>query len=80
MADAQAVRQRAMELLRRVDDLEEPEAFVMPIFMDSILIVEAYRRARHEVANLPELTRSVDALLRELEIVDKTRAWAGGDD
>jgi hypothetical protein len=29
------------------------------------------------VSFLPELTRDVDALLRELNIVDKTKEWAG---
>ena len=39
-------------------------------------LAEAYRGARHQVTQLPELTRSVDALLRELTIVEKTKAWA----
>jgi len=31
------------------------------------------------VTFLPDLTRSVDALLRELNILDKTREWAGAE-
>jgi hypothetical protein len=39
-------------------------------------MVEAYRGARHQVTQLPELTESVDALLRELNIIEKTAEWA----
>ena len=45
--------------------------------LDAILIAEAYRGARHQITFLPELTRSVDALLREFTIRDKTKEWAG---
>ena len=49
----------------------------MPILLDAILMAESYRGARHQISFLPELTRSVDALLRELNIADKTKEWAG---
>jgi hypothetical protein len=39
-------------------------------------MAESYRGARHQITFLPELTRSVDALLRELNIIDKTKEWA----
>jgi hypothetical protein len=40
-------------------------------------MVESYRGARHQISFLPELTESVDALLRDLTIVEKTKEWAG---
>lgn len=52
----------------------------MPILLDAILMAESYRGARHQVSFLPELTRSVDALLRELTILDKTKEWAAPDE
>ena len=39
-------------------------------------MAESYRGARHQVSFLPELTHDVDALLRELTIIDKTKEWA----
>ena len=48
----------------------------MPILLDAILMAESYRGARHQISFLPELTRSVDALLSELTILDKAKAWA----
>jgi hypothetical protein len=48
----------------------------VPILLDAILMAESYRGARHQVSFLPELTRNVDALLRELTIVEKTSEWA----
>jgi hypothetical protein len=41
-----------------------------------LLMVESYRGARHQISFLPELTESVDALLRELTIVEKAKEWA----
>ena len=49
----------------------------MPILLDAILMVESYRGARHQISFLPEMTRSVDALLRELTILDKAKSFAG---
>ena len=76
MADPNAVRQKALDLLGHLDELEQPEALMMPILLDAITIVETYRRARHQVSHLPELTQSVDALLRELEIIRRVNSWA----
>jgi len=39
-------------------------------------MVEAYRGARHQITQLPELTNSVDALIRELDIIEKSAQWA----
>ena len=50
---------------------------VVPILIDALLMVESYRGARHQISFLPELTESVDALLRDLTIVEKTKEWAG---
>lgn len=75
MKDPEVVRRRALELFGLFDELQEPEQVVMPVLIDAILIVEAYRGARHQVLHLPELTRSVDALLRELEIAARINAW-----
>ena len=76
MANPQAARERTMELLKGIDELEDL-ALLMAVLRDAAAIVEAYRRVRsHQVAELPELTKSVDALLRELEIVERTNQWA----
>ena len=40
-------------------------------------MVESYRGARHQISFLPELTASIDALLRDLTIVEKAKEWAG---
>ncbi|QNP46326.1 hypothetical protein H9L14_03760 [Sphingomonas sediminicola] len=49
---------------------------VVPILLDALLMVESYRGARHQISFLPELTESVDALLREVTIVEKSKEWA----
>ncbi len=71
IADPAAARLKAMAKLRALADLEDPESLVVPVLIDAILIAEAYRSARHEITFLPELTRSVDALLRVLTIVEE---------
>ncbi|NUT01672.1 MAG: hypothetical protein HOP96_11930 [Sphingomonas sp.] len=65
-----------MQKLRSLAELEDPESVVVPILVDAILLVEAYRGARHQVTQLPELTDAVDALLREITIVEKSKEWA----
>lgn len=60
-----------MAKLHALADLENPESLVVPVLIDAILIAEAYRSARHEITFLPELTRSVDALLRVLTIAEE---------
>jgi hypothetical protein len=76
VSDPEGARRKALEKLQGLVDLEDPEAAVVPILIDAILMVEAYRGARHQITQLPELTQSVDALLRELDIVEKAAAWA----
>jgi hypothetical protein len=76
MSNPEAARRKAMERLRGLAELDDPESLVVPILVDAILMAESYRGARHQITFLPELTRSVDALLRELNIVEKTKEWA----
>lgn len=78
LSDPEAARCKALERLRSLAELDDPEALVVPILIDAILMAESYRGARHQVSFLPELTRDVDALLREFTILDKTREWANG--
>ena len=55
---------------------DDAETLVVPILLDALLLVESYRGARHQITFLPELTQSVDALLREITIVEKADAFA----
>ena len=77
MADPVAARRKALAKLRALAELEDPEGLVVPVLIDAILMAESYRGARHQITFLPELTRSVDALIRELNAVEKAQEWAG---
>lgn len=76
LADPLAARRKALAKLRVLEDIDDPESLVVPILIDAILMAESYRGARHEITFLPELTRSVDALIRELNAVERAREWA----
>lgn len=76
MKDPQAVRQHTLELFGLFGELDDAEHVVMPVLLDAVMIVEAYRGARHQISHLPELSRSVDALIRELEIAQRIHVWA----
>ncbi len=76
LSNPEGARRKALERLQALTELDDPESLVVPILLDAILMAESYRGARHQVSFLPELTRSVDALLRELTIMEKTRKWA----
>ena len=76
MADPLGARRKALAKLRALAELEDPESLVVPILIDAILMAESYRGARHEITFLPELTRSVDALIRELNANEKAKEWA----
>jgi hypothetical protein len=76
LSDPDAARRKALAKLSTLAELDDPERLVVPILLDAILMAEAYRGARHQVSFLPELTRSVDALIRELNILEKTKEWA----
>jgi hypothetical protein len=76
MNDPVAARRKALAKLRGLEDIDDPESLVVPILIDAILMAESYRGARHEITFLNELTRSVDALIRELNAAEKAREWA----
>ncbi|MGI8931131.1 MAG: hypothetical protein ACR2FK_01950 [Sphingomicrobium sp.] len=76
LADPEQARRKALAKLQGVAGLDDPESLVVPILIDALLMVEAYRGARHQFTFLPELTNSVDALLRELTILEKSNEWA----
>ena len=76
LSDPERAKRKALEKLRACAELDDPEGVVVPILVDAILMVESYRGARHQISFLPELTRSIDALLRELTIIEKTKEWA----
>jgi hypothetical protein len=76
LSNPDKARRKALERLRGLAELDDPESLVVPILLDAILLAESYRGARHQISFLPELTKSVDALLREFTILDKTKEWA----
>jgi len=76
LSNPEAARQKAVEKLRELAEIDNAESVVFPILVDALLMVESYRGARHQISFLPELTESVDALLRELTIVEKSKEWA----
>jgi hypothetical protein len=76
MSDPEAARSKALEKLQSITEIDDPESLVVPILLDAILIVESYRGARHQITFLDDLSGSVDALIRELTIVEKSRLWA----
>ena len=78
LSDPDAARRKTLAKLSGLAELDDPESLVVPILLDAILMAEAYRGARHQVSFLAELTRSVDALIRELNSLEKAKEWAGG--
>jgi hypothetical protein len=76
LADPEAARRKALTKLQALTELEDPESLVVPILIDAILMAESYRGARHQVDFLHDLTEKVDALIREITIVEKTKDWA----
>ena len=76
LSNPEGARRKAIEKLRGLVELDDPEGVVFPILIDALLMVESYRGARHQISFLPELTQSVDALLRELTIIEKSKEWA----
>lgn len=76
MNDPVAARRKALAKLRGLEGLDDPESMVVPILIDAILMAESYRGARHQITFLDEMTRNVDALIRELNAVEKAREWA----
>lgn len=76
LANPEGSRVKVLDKLRRLGELDDPEAEVVQILIDAIMMVESYRGARHQITFLPELTRSVDHLLRELDILEKAEELA----
>ncbi len=76
MADPEGARDRVLAKLRTLAALDDPESLVVPIMIDAIMLVESYRGARHKPTFLPELEQSVDALLRELTIIERADEMA----
>jgi hypothetical protein len=76
MSDPEGARRKALEKLQALAELDDPESLVVPILIDAILLVESYRGTRHPMPFVDELSGSVDALLREMTIVEKSRLWA----
>ena len=76
LSDREAAKRKALGKLQALTELEDPESFVVPILIDALLLVESYRGARHQITMLPELTESVDALLREITVIEKSAEWA----
>ncbi|QDP19919.1 hypothetical protein [Sphingomonas xanthus] len=76
LSDPEAARRKALEKLHGLAELDDPESLVVPILVDAILLAETYRGARHPMPFVDELTTSVDALLRELTLTEKSRLWA----
>lgn len=77
LSNPEAAKHKAMERLRGLAELDDPESLVIPILIDAILMAESHRGARHQISFLPELTRSVDALIRDLNAAEKAKEWAG---
>ena len=76
LADPEGARRKVLAKLAALTELDDPESLVVPILIDAILMAESYRGARHQVDFLHDLTERVDALIRELTIVEKTKDWA----
>ncbi|WP_310468848.1 hypothetical protein [Sphingomonas sp.] len=76
VADPLGARLKAMAKIRGLAKLDDPESLVVPILLDAILMAESYRGARHQITFLDELTRDVDALIRELNLAEKSEEWA----
>lgn len=76
MSDPVSARRKALAKLRGLEEIDDPESLVVPILIDAILMAESYRGARHQITFLDELTRSVDALIRELNAAEKAKEWA----
>jgi hypothetical protein len=75
LADPERARAKVLEKLSALSEIEDAERLVVPILIDAILMAESYRGARHQVDFLNDMTAKVDGLIRELNIVEKTKAW-----
>ena len=76
LSNPEAARAKVLAKLAGLAEIKDAEALVVPILIDAILMAESYRGARHQVDFLNELTEKVDVLIRELNILEKTKDWA----
>ena len=76
VSNPEKARHKALAKLQALAEIEDAERLVVPILIDALLMVESYRGARHQISFLPELTHSMDTLLREITIVEKAEAFA----
>ena len=76
LADPEGARAKVLAKLAGLSEIEDAESLVVPILIDAILMAESYRNVRHQVTFLPELTRSIDELIREITILEKAEEWA----
>ena len=76
LSDPERARAKVLAKLHGLAELDDPESVVVPVLIDALLMVESYRGARHQISFLDDLTNSVDALLRDLTIAEKTKEWA----
>jgi hypothetical protein len=71
ISDPLQAKLKVMDKLRRLAELDDPESMVVPILVNAVLMAESYRGARHQITFLPELTGAVDALIREINILER---------
>ena len=76
VSNPERARHKALAKLQALAEIENAENLVVPILIDALLMVESYRGASHQISFLPEMTASMDALLREITIVEKAEAFA----
>jgi hypothetical protein len=76
VSNPERARHKALAKLQALAEIENAENLVVPILIDALLMVESYRGARHQISFLPEMTASMDDLLREITIVEKAEAFA----
>ena len=75
-SEPEVARRKVLALLANIEDVPEPEEVLLSVLVNAVMIVEAYRGARHEIPRLPELQHSVDALLRELSVSERINQWS----
>lgn len=75
-SEPEAARRKVLALLANLEHVPDPEEMLLSVLVDAVMLVEAYRGARHEIVRLPELQRSVDALLRDLTVSERINEWS----
>lgn len=74
--EPEAARRKVLALLANLEEVPDPEEMLLNVLVDAVMLVEAYRGARHEIVRLPELQHSVDALLRDLTVSERISQWS----